>query len=141
MAQVRQAEANWSGDLLGGGGSVSATSSGIFSDQAITWRARTEAAEGKTSPEELLDGAAVDAVMIAVPFFDRQAAHSAESGVGRITVHVDQDVARLHLVELVDGADWKPEKVKKSKSKTQEVSRMNFIEACDLVTQEDEKAH
>ncbi len=57
MAQVRQAEANWSGDLLSGGGSVSATSSGIFSDQAITWRARTEASEGKTSPEELLAAA------------------------------------------------------------------------------------
>jgi osmotically inducible protein OsmC len=57
MAQVRQAEANWSGDLPSGGGSVSATSSGIFSDQAITWRARTEAAEGKTSPEELLAAA------------------------------------------------------------------------------------
>lgn len=57
MAQVRQAEANWSGDLLSGGGSVSATSSGIFSDQGITWRARTEASEGKTSPEELLAAA------------------------------------------------------------------------------------
>jgi len=57
MAQVRQAEANWSGDLLSGGGSVSASSSGIFSDQAITWRARTEASEGKTSPEELLAAA------------------------------------------------------------------------------------
>ena len=57
MAQVRQAEANWSGDLLAGGGSVSASSSGIFSDQAITWRARTEATEGKTSPEELLAAA------------------------------------------------------------------------------------
>ena len=57
MAQVRQADANWSGDLLAGGGSVSASSSGIFSDQAITWRARTEASEGKTSPEELLAAA------------------------------------------------------------------------------------
>jgi osmotically inducible protein OsmC len=57
MAQVRQADANWSGDLLSGGGSVTATSSGIFSDQAITWRARTEASEGKTSPEELLAAA------------------------------------------------------------------------------------
>lgn len=57
MAQVRRAEANWSGDLLSGGGAVSATSSGVFADQAITWRARTEASEGKTSPEELLAAA------------------------------------------------------------------------------------
>ena len=57
MAMISKADANWSGDLLGGGGSVSASSSGIFSDQAITWRARTEASEGKTSPEELLASA------------------------------------------------------------------------------------
>jgi osmotically inducible protein OsmC len=57
MAQVRTAKANWSGDLLSGGGAVSAVSSGVLDDQAITWRARTEAAEGKTSPEELLAAA------------------------------------------------------------------------------------
>ena len=57
MGQVRRAEANWSGDLLTGGGAVSAFTSGVFEDQAITWRARTEAAEGKTSPEELLAAA------------------------------------------------------------------------------------
>jgi osmotically inducible protein OsmC len=54
MAQVRQATAHWSGDLASGGGAVSAATSGIFSEQGITWRARTEASEGKTSPEELL---------------------------------------------------------------------------------------
>ena len=57
MAQVRRAEAHWSGDLPGGGGAVSAATSGIFSDQPTTWRARTEASEGKTSPEELLAAA------------------------------------------------------------------------------------
>jgi osmotically inducible protein OsmC len=57
MAQVRRAEANWSGDLLAGGGAVSTATSGIFDNQAITWRARTEASEGKTSPEELLAAA------------------------------------------------------------------------------------
>jgi osmotically inducible protein OsmC len=57
MAQVRRAAAHWSGDLASGGGAVSADTSGIFADQAITWRARTEASEGKTSPEELLAAA------------------------------------------------------------------------------------
>ena len=66
MAQVRRAEANWSGDLLGGGGAVSASSSGVFSDQAITWRARTEASEGKTSPEELLAAAHASCYSMAV---------------------------------------------------------------------------
>ncbi len=66
MAQVRQADANWSGDLLAGGGSVTASSSGIFSDQAITWRARTEASEGKTSPEELLAAAHASCYSMAI---------------------------------------------------------------------------
>jgi osmotically inducible protein OsmC len=57
MGQVRRAEAHWSGDLTSGGGAVSAATSGVFSDLATTWRARTEASEGKTSPEELLAAA------------------------------------------------------------------------------------
>ena len=57
MAQTRRAEAHWSGDLASGGGAVTAATSGIFADQATTWRARTEASEGKTSPEELLAAA------------------------------------------------------------------------------------
>ena len=66
MAQVRRAEAYWSGDLAAGGGAVSAASSGIFSDQGITWRARTEASEGKTSPEELLAAAHASCFSMAV---------------------------------------------------------------------------
>jgi len=66
MAQVRRAEAHWSGDLLAGGGAVSAVSSGIFREQAITWRARTEASEGKTSPEELLAAAHASCYSMAV---------------------------------------------------------------------------
>ena len=57
MGQIRRADASWSGDLLTGGGSVSATSSSVFTDLPITWKARTEEAGGKTSPEELLAGA------------------------------------------------------------------------------------
>jgi lipoyl-dependent peroxiredoxin len=66
MAQVRRAEAHWSGDLAGGGGAVSAATSGIFSEQAITWRARTEASEGRTSPEELLAAAHASCFAMAV---------------------------------------------------------------------------
>lgn len=54
MAQSRRAEAHWSGDLASGRGAVSAATSGIFSEQGITWKARTESSEGLTSPEELL---------------------------------------------------------------------------------------
>ena len=54
MAQVRRAEARWQGDLTTGTGEVSAVSSGVFTALPTTWKARTEASEGLTSPEELL---------------------------------------------------------------------------------------
>jgi osmotically inducible protein OsmC len=54
---VRRAAATWSGDLIGGAGTVSATSSGVFSDLPISWAARTEDSGGKTSPEELVAAA------------------------------------------------------------------------------------
>src|SRR5918994_7912411 len=57
MAAVRRAEATWSGDLTSGSGAVSAVSSGVFSDLPVTWAARTETPEGKTSPEELVAAA------------------------------------------------------------------------------------
>ena len=57
MTAIRTAEAAWEGDLASGRGTVSATSSGSFRDLPVSWAARTEAPEGKTSPEELLAAA------------------------------------------------------------------------------------
>ena len=57
MAQTRRAQAHWSGDLASGGGAVSATTSGIITEQPIDWHARTESSDGMTSPEELLAAA------------------------------------------------------------------------------------
>ena len=57
MATIRRAEAVWEGDLLSGRGRLSAKSSGAFKDLAVTWAARAETPDGKTSPEELLAAA------------------------------------------------------------------------------------
>ena len=57
MATVRRATASWSGDLQSGSGTVSAYSSGMFSDLPVSWASRTEMPEGRTSPEELLAAA------------------------------------------------------------------------------------
>ena len=57
MAANRRAEATWSGDLASGSGVVSAVSSGVFSELPVTWAARTESSDGKTSPEELVAAA------------------------------------------------------------------------------------
>ncbi len=57
MTAVRRAEATWSGPLTTGSGTVSARSSGTFTDLAVSWSARTETPEGMTSPEELVAAA------------------------------------------------------------------------------------
>ncbi len=57
MTAIRRAETTWSGPLTTGTGTVSAVSSGLFVDLPVSWAARTESSDGKTSPEELLAGA------------------------------------------------------------------------------------
>jgi osmotically inducible protein OsmC len=57
MSAIRRADVNWTGDLLTGSGSVSASSSRAFTDLPVSWAARTEAPAGKTSPEELVAAA------------------------------------------------------------------------------------
>ncbi len=53
----RRASADWQGDLFEGRGTVTAGSSGLFSDAGVTWASRTEEPDGKTSPEELIAAA------------------------------------------------------------------------------------
>ena len=57
MAETRHASATWSGNLTEGAGMLQYISSGAFSRMPITWASRTEAHEGRTSPEELLAAA------------------------------------------------------------------------------------
>ena len=56
MAVQRTATAVWEHDLLKGSGRVKGASGGL-PETAVSWAARTEASNGKTSPEELLAAA------------------------------------------------------------------------------------
>ena len=56
MATVRTAEAHWEGSLFEGQGEVELVSSGTGSFE-VTWAARSQEANGKTSPEELIAAA------------------------------------------------------------------------------------
>ncbi|MFD4023769.1 OsmC family protein [Streptomyces sp. NPDC058576] len=56
MATTRQAHTVWEGNLIEGKGVVSLDSSGIGEYQ-VSWPSRSEAANGKTSPEELIAAA------------------------------------------------------------------------------------
>ncbi len=57
MAAIRRANVHWQGDLGSGSGRVTAATSGAFADLPVTWGSRTEAADGRTSPEELIAAA------------------------------------------------------------------------------------
>ncbi|MGW6712051.1 MULTISPECIES: OsmC family protein [Streptomyces] len=56
MATTRQAHTVWEGNLIEGKGVVSFDSSGI-GEYDVSWPSRSEAANGKTSPEELIAAA------------------------------------------------------------------------------------
>ncbi|MEU3459857.1 OsmC family protein [Streptomyces sp. NPDC006733] len=56
MATTRTATTQWKGALLDGSGTVSLDSSGVGSYE-VSWPSRAEAANGKTSPEELIAAA------------------------------------------------------------------------------------
>ena len=56
MAAQRWADVTWEKDLLSGSGKVR-FGSGALPESPVTWAARTEQSNGKTSPEELLAAA------------------------------------------------------------------------------------
>ena len=66
MATSRRAEANWHGDLINGSGDVTAATTRVFADLPTTWKARTEEADGVTSPEELLAAAHASCFSMAI---------------------------------------------------------------------------
>ena len=68
MAAVRRAEVTWKGELARGSGTVTATSSNAFSNLPITWASRTERADGRTSPEELIAAAHASCFAMALSF-------------------------------------------------------------------------
>jgi lipoyl-dependent peroxiredoxin len=53
---LREAEVVWDGPLASGAGTLT-SESGALSELPVTWASRTERADGKTSPEELIAAA------------------------------------------------------------------------------------
>jgi osmotically inducible protein OsmC len=86
MAAVRTATATWQGALATGEGSVTAGTSGLFTDLPISWGSRTEQPAGRTSPEELL--AAAHAACFAMAF----SADLGRAGFTPDELHVEAEV-------------------------------------------------
>jgi osmotically inducible protein OsmC len=57
MAADRSAQVTWNGDLMSGSGEIHEVPSGAFGPLQVSWAARTEEPNGKTSPEELIAAA------------------------------------------------------------------------------------
>ncbi len=57
MATERSATVVWQGDLMNGSGTIAAAPSGAFGPLDVSWAARAEDPNGKTSPEELIASA------------------------------------------------------------------------------------
>jgi osmotically inducible protein OsmC len=54
VATERRAEVVWQGDLMNGSGTIGEVGSGAFGPLDVSWPARAEQPNGKTSPEELI---------------------------------------------------------------------------------------
>ena len=72
----RKASVVWNGGLADGKGSMTFASSGAASDLPVTWAARTESADGKTSPEELIAAAQASCYAMAFSNVLGQAGHA-----------------------------------------------------------------
>jgi osmotically inducible protein OsmC len=57
MATQRNAEAVWHGNLIEGEGTIVSATSGALPQLPVSWAARSEEPNGKTSPEELIAAA------------------------------------------------------------------------------------
>jgi len=57
MAAERRASVTWEGSLTQGSGTINNVGSGALSNLPVSWAARTEKSDGKTSPEELIAAA------------------------------------------------------------------------------------
>ena len=78
MATDRKAEVTWHGDLMSGNGRIDSVTSSAFGGLDVSWPARSEEPEGKTSPEELIAAAHATCFSMALSHGLAQAGHPAE---------------------------------------------------------------
>lgn len=89
MAAIRTAEITWNGSLAEGSGTIDYVTSGAYTRLPVTWASRTEAADGRTSPEELL--ASAHAACFAMSFSGRLGRNGTPPASLRVTATVTFD--------------------------------------------------
>jgi osmotically inducible protein OsmC len=78
MATDRTAAVTWHGDLMSGSGRIDSVTSGAIGGLDVDWRARSEDAQSKTSPEELIAAAEASCFSMALSHGLGQAGHPAD---------------------------------------------------------------
>jgi lipoyl-dependent peroxiredoxin len=78
MATDRKAEVTWQGDLMSGSGRIDSVTSGSIGGLDVSWPARSEEPEGKTSPEELIAAAHATCFSMALAHGLAQEGHAPE---------------------------------------------------------------
>jgi len=78
MAVERKAEVVWEGGLMNGAGTVVSNTSGALPQLPVSWASRSEAPNGKTSPEELIAAAHAACFAMALSHELGQAGHDPE---------------------------------------------------------------
>jgi osmotically inducible protein OsmC len=78
MATDRTAEVTWHGDLMSGSGRIDSVTSGAIGGLDVDWLARSEDAQSKTSPEELIAAAHAACFSMALSNGLGQAGHPAD---------------------------------------------------------------
>jgi len=86
MATDRTAEVTWHGDLMSGSGRIDSVTSGALGGLDVDWRARSEDAQSKTSPEELIAAAEAACFSMALSHGLAQAGHPADELNTSVTV-------------------------------------------------------
>ena len=95
---IRSAEVVWTGDLLHGAGHISVDSA-VVHEAPVTWPARVESPEGKTSPEELIAAAHASCYAMALSHTLAEAGHPPLrlDVTAHVTASLDDD--GLHITE------------------------------------------
>lgn len=89
MAVQRRASVTWQGTLSEGSGTITEVTSGAFGGLPVSWAARTEEPNGKTSPEELI--AAAHAACFSMALSSRLAKNSTPAQRLEVTATVTFD--------------------------------------------------
>jgi osmotically inducible protein OsmC len=109
MATDRKAEVTWQGDLMSGSGRIDSVTSGSFGGLDVSWTARAEEPNGKTSPEELVAAAHAACLSMALSNVLAEAGHAPEQlkTSATVTFQPGEGITKsaLEVVGRVPGMD------------------------------------